>query len=207
MLSSDNKEDARARIPGFVPSDGFSTQKSKRRLRMVGDDNSPVKMLDLRVVPNPLDPAEQKKKTKANLGSNPAKMVYFPHTKDERERCAKIMVNNASQALVAYDQDIIAVADHKLQLLSADPDLEVRAAVADKQEAGYSFYNDEKGEYDEHAISWWCDEFFYPGAFIEVDITDKAEFISLYSMYSNGAFARHRTQRHTHLTDSAARPS
>ena len=102
------------------------------------------------------------------------------------------MLDSVAQVALFSHVNLVAVVNHKIDLLSADPNPAVRAEFEDIVNSGYQFYHEEKGNYDYHALSWFCDEFFYQGAFFELNIADKQQFVEHYMKYSNGTSARYR---------------
>ena len=117
-------------------------------------------------------------------------MVYFPHDKAARNRCAKVMYNNASQSALCTDEDMIAAADHHVDLLANDPDPAIRAEFEEMRNSGYRFYDALNGDYDFHTVCWWADEAFQlKDCFRKVDMADETEFVKLYCKFSNSASA------------------
>ena len=183
MMKPDNMKDAREVVPGFFDMTQSKPKRSKR-VSFCGDDSS--KVLAFGFDANPLALHEQKLKIKANLNSKPKSMEFFPHVKEERNKCAKLMYNNVTQMLLCKDSDLMAVADHRVSLLSNDPDPTVRAELEELKAHGHRFYDPEAGDYDENTVLWWADEYFFKGAMHEVDLTDKQTFVTLYSKFTNG---------------------
>ena len=182
MTDDIKNEDARAAVPGFMEATAFT---SKRHKRSSFCDNEIAKILNYEFATNPLTLVEQKHKTKTNLNTTPESMVYYAHTKEDRNKCGKIMINNALQYPLCFDDDVIAVADHYTNLECNDPDAAKRAAFEDLRSSGYRPYDPIAGDYDERSPSRWVDEMFYKGALHQVDLTDKQTFIELYTDYSN----------------------
>ena len=128
---------------------------------------------------NPLTLAEQKCKIKAFLAAKPEKMVYSPRRGEEKNGCARKMLQNALQMELIRDKDIMAVADHRINLLKA----------VGQCDGSKKLYDNDTFDYEDEAIAWFCDEIFFPGALQEVKIEDKPKFIELYTTYSNSAKA------------------
>lgn len=187
-MTIDKDKDARAGLPGFTMSTDESTKRRKRSPKSLDDVS---KSLTYASVPNPLDVSEQKLKTKAIISAIPAEMVYFPHLKEEHNRCAKIMLKNVTQSPLISDDDMIAVANHRIDLLANDPDPLVREAFLDMRNNGYQFYQTDVGNYDEHCTVWFCEELFFKDSLKQVDLADKDKFVELYKKYGNGASTCH----------------
>ena len=86
------------------------------------------------------------------MTSDPVSMVFFPHSKDQRNRCLKITLNNVLQFALSGDDDLIAVANHRLSLLANDPDKKVRDDITALTTGGYEFYDALEGRYDDHCM-------------------------------------------------------
>jgi hypothetical protein len=193
-----NIADVRNAIPGWKSPEGFTAIKSTRRNRTSTSDADVIKNLEPLLAVNPLSQQEQISKTKANLSGKSPKQVYYNLVTKSGNRCAKFMLNNVVQCELATDEDIIAVVDHCVSLISSAPDEETRKAFADARADGHIFY-DSNGNYDINSISWFCDELFYQGAFHEMVIEDKEAFVKLYMEYGNSMSAEHRTAIFSHL--------
>ena len=111
IMTGNNEQDVREGIPGFTST---TLVKPKRGKRSRKHDDDVAKALEYPRASNPLGLAEQKTKTKAMLATKPEKFVYYPHEKVDKDRCAKIMLNNVSQCALFTDADIVAVANHTL---------------------------------------------------------------------------------------------
>ena len=190
MMPTNKDIDARAVVPGFDPYTNVQTTR-KKRAKLENDSTKRVLNFDYAGADNPLTLSEQKAKTRAHLTSNPASMVFFPHTKEERDKCVKITLNNVLQFALSCDDDLIAVANHRLSLLANDPNKKVRDDIAALMDGGYQFYDALEGRYDDHCLSWWSEEFFYKGCLVKLDMADREAFVNHYKKYSNGAKARH----------------
>ena len=196
MMLRDNNKDARNAIPGFEEA---TVVKPKRQKRSGIASDDPAKVLNFKSSANPLSLSEQKTKTRALLSSNPEKMVYFSHEKDDRNRCARIMFNNMFQSSLCADADIIAIAEHNINLICNDPDPAKRQAFVELQFSGYTFFDKLAGDYDVNCVTWYSDEVFYKGALHKVDISNKEEFMQLYKDFSHSARNQHGTSRSLYL--------
>lgn len=193
LMPSNNKNtDARLAVPGYQP-DTVVQSKRQKRSSALADDTAKALTYEHVGADNPLSMPERQKITRALLGAKPEAMVFFPHVKEERQRCAKLSFNNVLQCLLADDTDLIAVANHYMSLLANDPDPKVSTQFEALRASGHQFYDTLEGQYDDHCLLWWSEEFFSKGCFVRVNMADSKEFVRLYNKYSNSALAWHRT--------------
>lgn len=183
MFDANNAQDARMAIKGFEQHDGYTAAATKRKNRMANCGTETVKNL---FASSQLSLKEQQRKTNGLLKSEPEKMVYWAHTKDDRDRCAKWALNHAVQAELIKDKDICAVVNHKVSLLSADPDPKIKAEIGEAIKSGHKFYDERDGKYAPAAIQWTCDELFGQDSLVEINLADKSQFIKNYVKYANG---------------------
>jgi hypothetical protein len=184
MFDANNAQDARMAIKGFEQHDGYTAAATKRKNRMANCGPETAKNL---FASSQLSLKEQQRKTNGLLKSNPEKMVYWAHTKDDRDRCAKWALNHALQAELVKDKDICAVVNHKVSLLSADPDPKIKAEIGEAIKSGHKFYDEHDGKYTPEAIMWIAEELFGKDSLLEINLADKSQFMENYAKYANGA--------------------
>ena len=144
LMPSNNKNtDARLAVPGYQP-DTVVQSKRQKRSSALADDTAKALTYEHVGADNPLSMPERQKITRALLGAKPEAMVFFPHVKEERQRCAKLSFNNVLQCLLADDTDLIAVANHYMSLLANDPDPKVSTQFEALRASGHQFYRQQR---------------------------------------------------------------